>query len=74
MADITLDRLDRGTKFGSGTADAVGLFMSLADRYRRWRRYRTTKAELAQYSATELTELGISEADIDRIARDAVDR
>jgi len=36
-----------------------------------WRRYRKMRAELLQYSASELTELGISAADVDFIAEDA---
>jgi uncharacterized protein YjiS (DUF1127 family) len=35
------------------------------------RRYRKMRAELRQYSATELTELGISAADVDFIAENA---
>ena len=37
-----------------------------------WRRYRKMRAELLQYSASELTELGISAADVDFIAEDAL--
>ncbi len=40
-------------------------------RYRRWRTYRTVKAELEQYEAEELADFGIAEADIDRVAREA---
>jgi uncharacterized protein YjiS (DUF1127 family) len=34
--------------------------LGFAERYRRWRKYRATVAELRQYSDSELVELGIS--------------
>jgi uncharacterized protein YjiS (DUF1127 family) len=42
--------------------------LAFAERYRRWRRYRTTVAELRQYSDGELIELGISRYDIEQVA------
>ncbi len=40
----------------------------LLERYRRWRQYRRTAAELRQYTDSELVELGISRYDIEQVA------
>jgi uncharacterized protein YjiS (DUF1127 family) len=72
MTDIALNTRKRGWNFGF----AIGVAQSLTridERYRRWRQYRTVAAELRQYSAAELTELGISEADISSVAHEAAD-
>lgn len=46
--------------------------MNLIRNYRNWRRYRQTVAELSRLSNRELTDLGISRADIPFVARKAV--
>ncbi len=43
----------------------------LMSRYQRWRRYRTTVRELENLSRRELDDLGLSRADIHRVARQA---
>lgn len=74
MTDITLNALNRGSYLGFATGMVLQLHRNLSERYRRWREYRTVAAELRQYAAAELTELGISEADIETVARDAAAR
>ncbi len=50
-------------------AEAAGsIFDRYVARWAAWRRYRTVRAELLDYSPRQLAELGISEADIDFIA------
>ena len=44
---------------------------TLTSRFRRWRRYRETIRELQGLSGRELQDLGISRADIGRLAREA---
>jgi uncharacterized protein YjiS (DUF1127 family) len=44
---------------------------SILNRYRRWRRYRTTVRELEKLSARELSDLGIYRGDISLLAREA---
>lgn len=44
---------------------------SIRDRYRRWRRYRSTVRELQSLSTRELNDLGINRGDIGRLAREA---
>jgi uncharacterized protein YjiS (DUF1127 family) len=39
-----------------------------------WRRYRTVRAELLDYSPQQLAELGISDADVEFVAEDAARR
>ena len=46
--------------------------MNLIRNYRNWRRYRDTVAELNSLSTRELTDLGISRADIHQVARKAI--
>jgi uncharacterized protein YjiS (DUF1127 family) len=41
---------------------------AFAEGYHRWRKYRTTVAELRKYSDGELVELGISRYDIEQVA------
>lgn len=43
--------------------------MNLIKSYRNWRRYRETVNELSRLSARELNDLGITRADIHRVAR-----
>ena len=69
MTDITLHALHRGWHLGFVTG--IVPHLNLGERYRRWRQYRTVAAELRQYSGNQLSELGIAEADIETIARDA---
>ena len=45
--------------------------LALLERYRRWRQYRNTAAELRQYTDSELVELGISRYDIEEVAHGA---
>jgi uncharacterized protein YjiS (DUF1127 family) len=45
---------------------------SISKRLASYRQYRAVRSELLQYSHQELRELGISDADIDRVARAAV--
>lgn len=46
--------------------------MAIRETIERWRRYRTLVREMSEYSHGELAELGIVEADIGRIAAEAV--
>jgi uncharacterized protein YjiS (DUF1127 family) len=46
--------------------------MSIRDRIRCRRRYQQLVREISQFSQHELTELGIAQADIGRVAWDAV--
>lgn len=68
---ITLDVLDSNSSLGivGRTIDPIRL--NLMNQFRRWRKYHAVAAELHQYSASEIAELGISRADIDHVARDA---
>ncbi len=43
--------------------------MNLFDKWNEWRSYRRTVDELSQLSTRELNDLGISRADIRRVAR-----
>lgn len=43
--------------------------MDMMSGYRRWRNYRRTVNELERLSTRELNDLGISRADIPRVAR-----
>ena len=45
--------------------------MNLINDFRRWRSYRRTVNELQGLSKRELDDLGISRADIPRVARDS---
>jgi uncharacterized protein YjiS (DUF1127 family) len=71
MTDIAMEALNRGWKFGFATGVVAPLHLDLRERYRRWRQYRTMVAELRQYSAGQITELGIADADIESVAREA---
>ncbi len=46
--------------------------MSLIRNYRNWRRYRQTVAELNRLSTRDLSDLGITRADIGIVARKAI--
>ena len=71
MTDIAIDALNRGWSLGFATGKVPSLRDTLRDRYRRWRTYRAVKAELEQYQPEHLADFGVSEADIDRVAREA---
>ena len=71
MTDTSMDALIRGWSIGIGTGGFTTFQDGLGVLYRRWRTYRTVKAELEQYEAEELADFGIAEADIDRVAREA---
>lgn len=47
------------------------MFEVLKARYRSWKRYNRTVAELESLSNRELADLGISRGDIRRVAREA---
>jgi len=71
MTNIAMEVPSRSWNLGS-VADRVGAFHTiLLGRYHRWRQYRTTMAELDQYSAEQLAELAIAPADVARIAKEA---
>ena len=48
------------------------MFEVLKSRYTTWKRYTRTLQELEALSSRELADLGISRADIPRLAREAV--
>ena len=43
----------------------------LVARHRRWRTYRTSKAELNQYEPEKLASFGVADGEVDRVARAA---
>lgn len=45
--------------------------MNLIRNYRNWRRYTQTVRELSRLSARELSDVGISRGDIEKVARGA---
>jgi uncharacterized protein YjiS (DUF1127 family) len=71
MTHITMDVLDRNSSLRFVGRMVQAIKATLVERIRRWSEYRTVAAELRQYSASEIVELGISEADIDYVAADA---
>jgi uncharacterized protein YjiS (DUF1127 family) len=71
MTHSTIDVLGRNSSLGFVGRMVQAIKSNLVERSRRWRKYRTVAAELRQYSASEMVELGISRADIDSIAGDA---
>ncbi|SHM71033.1 DUF1127 domain-containing protein [Roseibium suaedae] len=48
------------------------MFTNVARKYQNWKRFRSTYDELSQLSNRELSDLGISRADIRSLARDSV--
>lgn len=70
MTQSTMDILGRNSSLGFVGRTVEAIKSNLVERSRRSRKYRTIAAELRQYSASEIVELGISRADIDRIAGD----
>ena len=46
--------------------------MNLTENFRNWRRYRNTVSELSRLTNRELTDLGITRADIQSVARRAL--
>ena len=71
MTHITMDVLGRNSSLGFVGRTILAIKITLVERSRRWREYRTVAAELRQYSASEIVELGISRGDIDDVAGDA---
>ena len=71
MTHITIDVLGRNSNLSFAERTVLAIKANLADRVHCWHKYRTVAAELRQYSASEIVELGISAADIDYIAGDA---
>ncbi len=71
MTNITMDALNRRWNFGLVTDAARSLRKALQERARRRQEFRTIEAELRQYSHDEITELGISRADIWHITNEA---
>jgi uncharacterized protein YjiS (DUF1127 family) len=70
-------RNDAGTKkevADVNTASGKGIIMNVARSFNNWRKYRKTVAELGRMSARELSDVGISRADIERVARGAFAR
>jgi len=58
----------------AGLEHAEGALAGLRARLARHRKYRQTVAELAALSERELSDLGLSRADIRRVAREAATR
>lgn len=56
------------TSFGQGLS---GLRINLAERFARYRAYRTTLNELAQLTNRELADMGLHHSDIRQIAHEA---
>ena len=71
MTDIAINAHSRGSDIAIGTAWFATVRDGLGARYRRWRTYRSVKAELEQYEPEELADFGVAEADIDRVAHEA---
>jgi uncharacterized protein YjiS (DUF1127 family) len=46
------------------------MFKALAEKVNAWMRYLETVKELSQFSDRELSDMGISRYDIDRVARE----
>ncbi len=49
-----------------------GFFSGLVTRWRAWRSYRSTVSALSQLTDSELTDIGLTRADIYRVARRAI--
>ena len=71
MTDIAINAHSRGTDIGIATGWFATVQDRLGARYRRWRTFRSVKAELEQYEPEELADFGVAEADIDQVAREA---
>jgi uncharacterized protein YjiS (DUF1127 family) len=48
-----------------------GFIMNIARSFNNWRQYRRTVAELSRMTPRDLSDLGISQCDIHRVARQA---
>jgi hypothetical protein len=70
MSILTMDAPNGGWNLGFVTRKIAALRMDLQERHRRRQLSRTMLAELRQYTAAEIVELGIARADISRIAAD----
>ena len=71
MTHITFDAPNHGWNLGFVTERIAALRMVFGQRSRRRQAFRRIEAELDQYSAEEIAELGISHADIEFIADEA---
>ncbi len=67
IQSFSADTLNSGWSLAEGTGSIIE---RVSTRWAAWRRYRTVRAELLDYSPQQLAELGISDADIDFIAAD----
>jgi len=56
---------------GNGLRKVTIMLDTLVNRYRTWRRYRSTYEELMKLSSRELDDLGITRSEIPGIARRA---
>lgn len=56
---------------GTQSTDPLEDKMNLIRSYKNWRRYHQTVRELSRLNARELNDLGISRADIEKVARSA---
>ncbi len=74
MAHLTIDTRRRGRSAGYLASHFSGLPAALSRWISRRRISRTVASELGQYSEQEISELGISRADIEFIANDAAER
>ena len=74
MTHITFDALNHGWSLGFVTERIEALRTALREHSRRRQALRAVEAELDQYTADEIVELGIARADIEFIAADAAGR
>lgn len=56
----------------AGLGNTKDTEMNVARTFNNWRKYRQTRNELARMSDRELSDIGVSRADIARIARQAI--
>jgi uncharacterized protein YjiS (DUF1127 family) len=68
IQSFAADTLHNGWSFAEAVRSIRERF---SGNWAAWRRYRTVRAELLDYSPQQLVELGISEADVDFVAEDA---
>jgi uncharacterized protein YjiS (DUF1127 family) len=68
MTDIAMHAFNRGWNLGFATGRVDAFHHDLRERLARRREARRIEAELRQYGADEIAELGISRADIHFVA------
>ncbi len=63
----------RSVKDDAGASKPIerGNIMNIARSFNNWRQYRRTVAELSRMTPRDLSDLGISQCDIHRVARQA---